>query len=76
MTTDKEILEAMSYGGTVYCGKCNKETIVEARDYGHGGTEFWGSYSRHSDVSLESSCCDSDDLLLEPREEEVAEDGE
>lgn len=76
MTTTDEILKAMSRGATIYCGKCNQETYPEVRDYGHGRTEFWGSVSNHSDIAVESPCCDSDDLLLEPREEEVAEDEE
>jgi hypothetical protein len=81
MATDREIAEVLSGGGSVYCGKCLQECNVEGRDYGIGTYGYGAGMGSHSDVCLESTCCDSEDLLLkselpeEEGDEEAMDDG-
>lgn len=77
MATTKEIIEELSEGGSVYCGECKQECTVEGRDYGIGAYEYGAGMGEHSDVCLESTCCDSEDLLLESElpEKETEEEG-
>jgi hypothetical protein len=69
----QDIERALSDGSTVYCGKCHQACEVEARDYGYGAHEYGGSFGVHSDVSLQSDCCDSENLLLESELPEAEE---
>lgn len=75
MDTFEEVEQALRDGDTIYCGACLNPCKVEGRDYGIGAYGYGASISVHSDVCLESACCDSDDLLLEselPEPEEGA----
>jgi hypothetical protein len=69
----RDIERAMRDGSTIYCGQCKKECEVEERDYGIGAYDYGAGMDIHSDISLESTCCDSGDLLLESELPEVVE---